>query len=68
MARKKIIAEVKDYAELKKGTIDSVRRKYTYPFFPDERHIVIPRRTKVSQEVRDYARKKKVKIVRLRGY
>lgn len=68
MMRKKIIAEVKDYRELRKQTIDSVRRKYTYPFFPQEHHVVIPRRTKVSPEVRDYARKKNVKIVRLRGY
>jgi hypothetical protein len=65
MARKKIIADAKDYDELKKGTIDSIRRKYTYPFFPDEHHVVIPKRTKVSREVRDYARQKKVKIVRL---
>jgi hypothetical protein len=68
MRRKRIIAEVKDYSELRKGTIDSVKRKYTYPFFPDEQHVVIPKRTKVSQQVRDYARKKKVKIIRLRGY
>lgn len=68
MARKRIIAEVKDYTELKKGTIDSVKRKYTYPFFPKEHHVVIPKRTNVSQEVRDYARKRNVKIVRLRGY
>ena len=65
-SNKRIIAEVKDYDRLEKRTIDSVKRKYTYPFFPREQHVVIPKRTKVSQDVRDYARKKKVKIVRLR--
>ena len=63
---KRIIAEVKDYDRLQKRTIDSVKRKYTYPFFPQEHHVVIPKRTKVSDDVRDYARTRKVRIVRLR--
>ena len=66
MGRKKIASDAKDLRELTKGTIDSVKRKYTYPWFPQEHHVAIPRRTEVSQDVRDYARKKKVKIIRLR--
>jgi hypothetical protein len=61
------IAEVKDVKRLTKGHIDSVVEKYRYPFFPKEGYDVdITKRTEVPEDVREYARRKKVKIVRLR--
>jgi hypothetical protein len=61
------IAEVKDVKTLKKHHIDAVVDKYRYPFFPKEGFdIDIPRRTEVPKDVREYAHRKKVKIVRLR--
>jgi hypothetical protein len=68
MGRRKrpIIYEAKDVKRLTKSTVDSTKKKYQYPWFPKETHIAIPRRTTVSDDVRDHAKKKKVKIDRLR--
>jgi len=63
------IADVKDVEKLTKGHIDSIVDKYRYPFFPKEGFdVAIPKRTEVPKDVREYAREKKVKILRLRGY
>lgn len=63
------VADAKDVKKLTKGHIDAVADKYRYPFFPKEGFdIAIPKRTEVPDPVREYAREKKVKIVRLRGY
>lgn len=64
--KKRAIWDAKEVKDLRKGHIDSVKRKYTHPWYPDEYNVAIPKRTNVSQDVRDYARKKKVNIVRLR--
>ncbi len=66
MVKKRRIYESKDVNRLTKSTIDKTKKKYQYPFFPKETHIVIPKRTKVSDDVRNHAKKKKVKIDRLR--
>jgi hypothetical protein len=67
MGRKRpIIYEDKDVKRLTKPMIDRTKRKYQYPFFPKEIHIAIPSRTKVSDDVRNHAKKKNVKIDRLR--
>jgi hypothetical protein len=66
MGKKRKIYESKDVNRLTKSTIDTTKKKYQYPFFPKETHIVIPKRTKVSSVVRQHAKKKKVKIDRLR--
>lgn len=66
MGKKREIWDAKDVGTLTKSTIDETKRKYQYPFFPKKTHIAIPSRTKVSDEVREHAKKKKVKIHRLR--
>jgi len=66
MGKKRIIYEAKDVGRLTKSIIDRTKKKYQYPFFPKETHVVIPKRTRVSDDVREHARKKKVKIDRLR--
>lgn len=66
MGKKRIIYEAKDVDRLTKSTIDKTKKKYQYPFFPKETHVVIPKRTKVPDHVREHAKKKKVIIDRLR--
>jgi len=67
MRRKRpIVYEAKDVEKLTKSTIDKTKKKYQYPIFPREIHVAVPRRTKVTDDVRDHAKKKKVKIDRLR--
>jgi len=61
-----IVAECKNVAVLTKSIIDEVCEKYRYPFFPKHLHLVISPRTEVSQEVRNYARKRGIQIIRLR--
>lgn len=62
------MVEDKYIKELTVGTIDGILTKYrTYPFFPDMVEIHIGRHTKVPEEVREYAREKKIRVVRL-GY
>jgi hypothetical protein len=66
LGKKRIIYEAKDVDKLTRPMINRTKKKYQYPFFPKEIHIAIPSRTKVSNDVRDYAKKKNVKINRLR--
>jgi len=61
----RIVIDAKDVNEVTKRTVDSVRRKYTFPFFPKQTIIAVPRRTKVTSSIRGYARRKKVRIDRL---
>ena len=62
------VIEAKNINELTTRTIDNTVKKYQHPFHPDKFRIAIPKRTKVSKETREYARKRNVKIDRLRGY
>jgi hypothetical protein len=66
--RRKIkgVADAKNVEELTKSIIDDVKSKYQYPYFPRGFRIAIPKRAKVPKEVREYARKRQVKIDRLR--
>jgi len=64
--RDRIIAECKYVKELTNANVDQVAR-YNYPFFPQEKIIVIPQNTVVSSDVREHADEKNVDIMRLRG-
>ena len=67
LGKKRIIHEAKYVDKLTKPMIDRTKGKYQYRFFPKEIHMAIPSRTKVSDDdVREHAKKKKVKIDRSR--
>jgi len=62
--RKRITAEVKNVGTLTKANVNQAANQY--PRFPKEKLLIIPRRTNVSDSVKEYATEKRVKIVRLR--
>jgi hypothetical protein len=65
---RRIIVEDKCVEKLTVPMIRETKDKYRYPWFPDQMEIHIPFRTKVPENVKEYAREKKVRIARIPVY
>lgn len=63
--KKRLTAEAKHVKNLTKANVDQAAN--VYPRFPKEKLVIIPRNTTVSTRVKEYAKKRKVKIVRLKS-
>ena len=68
MVRKarRIIVECKDVRTLKPNHVAETIRKYRYPYYADRYDMVVPRRTRVPSETREFCRGRKAKIRRVR--
>jgi hypothetical protein len=65
---KRVIVEDKYVDELTIGMIRATEEKYHYPYFPNVLEMHIPFKTEVSEDVKEYAREKGVRIVRVPMY
>jgi hypothetical protein len=63
-SKDRFTAEVKHVNKLTKTHIDQAA--FVYPRFPKEKLAIISKSTEVSENLKEYANKRKVKIVRLR--
>ena len=63
-SKDRFTAEVKHVNKLTKTHIDQAAN--VYPRFPKEKLVIIPQYTETNENVKKYAKKRKVKIVRLR--
>ena len=68
MARtaRRIIVECKDVETLKPNHVTETIKKYKHPYYADRYDMIVPRRTKVPSETREFCRERKAKIRRVR--
>ena len=64
---KRIVVDAKYVKELSRKNVDQVRRYKGYPYFAQRGGIVVKKSTRVSDDVREYARSSNIKIVRKRA-
>ena len=62
----RIIAEFKNVSRLKRNHVAKTIKKYQYPYFADCVDIIIPQRTEVPSETRNFCKERKVRIRRVR--
>jgi hypothetical protein len=64
---RRIVVDAKYVNELSTGNVDQVRRYKGHPFYAQSGGIVVKKSTKVSDEVREYARGSNISVVRMRA-
>jgi hypothetical protein len=63
---RRIIVECKNVETLRPNHIAETIRKYKHPYYPDSYDMIIPRRTRVPDETREFCKERKAKIRRVR--